>query len=869
MKTLSKFLVPLITLSVFVLFFLFLNIPTADAQTPGLNISCSKNEARDNEFNYLRPYQASPCGTANKARFCSNTLTFFESFDVTGKGDCVKQDRQGSFHCNPQNGGNVMGRVEPHDLYIELTDSNFPIFGNTEDSLDDAQKVNEYASWYLSGVNDKLENKDATEEQIVNFSGPVKKLIPSMIQDVQRIKIIESATKETTYIDEQTGEKVTEAENHDQKVVDNERLSSWEGDLSFIRSAIDSAGNILSGALLGGVITNELNNAGIDLSIKAGWNKRIPPLPWSDENGKPFESDILYQKAYQEWQGKSCAILPIIGLQCIDNPFISNKYADLWHYVPLSNNSDKRGANYLLTDDGPNYVPSKGTDIENAFHDTYTNANLYFAHTQEVKDLEELLNSTYRPSGYKSEPIPETTEEIKRGINTAVGDSAHTSNPAYEGLDCSNLVVRTNKGDDLFPGDPKELSVKGVTYTITGAECEEVFKEVRDCNHPPRSNPCGGDPNSGACCTVKQSSLKCIAEVGIVLQLGTKTPWADEIFADTVADSGSSFRKIFPKVEEGAPVSCIADIPAVTTVTYDATKSEKPKGGDQTFKVKNIPFDGGSEGTELTFAHVGSVYEYFLKGIQTALRPKGYGEPILDGQLCKNGVKCGELPELPKASGSCNLGGISPRVGDIPQSLKDIVSAAAETYKVPPNLILGVMYGEGLFDGSAKRDWTEENVKSWATCEKVPNCNESGFDDKFMGFAGTFDNILSKSTVKADIQKLDPNRTTFSQCNLLDAIYAMAWDLHNNAAGGKGLQCFGLDLGGKIPTSCSWDDTQYISAIKIFENGYDQGCFTKPGSCATGGSNDALCTATDVCETVGSSGNTSHTACLWDVGHGK
>ena len=639
MKILSKFLFPSLILFVFTSFFILINPKNADAQTPGLNIRCSKDEARDNEFNYLRPYQASPCGNANKARFCSNTLTFFESFDVTGKGDCVKKDQQGSFHCNPQNGGNVMGRVEPHDLYVELTDSNFPIFGNTEDSLDDAQKVNEYASWYLSGVNDKLENKDATEEQIVNFSGPVKKLIPSMIQDAQRIKIIESATKETTYVDEQTGEKVTEAENHNQKVVDNERLSSWEGDLSFIRSAIDSSGNGLTGALLGGIVTNELNNIGVDLSIKAGWNKRIPPLPWSDENGQPFESDILYQKAYQEWQGKSCAILPIIGLQCIDNPFISNKYADLWHYVPLSNNSDKKGANYLLTDDGPNYVPSQGTEIENAFHETYTNANLYFAHTQEVKDLEELLNSTYRPSGYKSEPIPETTEEIKRGINTAVGDSAHTNHPAYEGLDCSNLVVRTNKGDDLFPGDPKELTVKGVTYTITGAECEEVFKEVKDCNHPPRSNPCGGDPNSGACCMVKKTSLKCIAEVGIVLQLGTKTPWAKEIYADTVADSGSSFRKIFPKVEEGAPVSCIADIPAVTTVTYDATKSEKPKGGDQTFKVKNIPFDGGSEGTELTFAHVGSVYEYFLKGIQTALRPKGYGDEIISAAACRPTVE--------------------------------------------------------------------------------------------------------------------------------------------------------------------------------------------------------------------------------------
>jgi len=324
----------------------------------------------------------------------------------------------------------------------------------------------------------------------------------------------------------------------------------------------------------------------------------------------------------------------------------------------------------------------------------------------------------------------------------------------------------------------------------------------------------------------------CNAEVILVVPTDIKVPNADEIYSTTVADSGSTFRKIFPKVEDGAPVTCIADIPAVTGVTYNAERSETPNKGTLEFKVKSYPEDGAGNNPELTFPHIGSVYEYFLKGIQTALRPKGYGEPIADGTLCKPSLACGELPELPKASGSCNLGGISSRVGDIPQSLKDIVSAAAETYKVPPNLILGIMYGEGLFN-PGRFDWTDENVKNWATCTPVPGCQTSG-DDHFMGFNGnTWQNVAKK--IKPDLQKLDPDRGEPNVCNLLDAVYGLAWNLYDSADGGMAFQCFGKDLQASIPSSCTWNDNQYISAIKIAENGYENGCFTLKNSCATGG----------------------------------
>jgi hypothetical protein len=511
-------------------------------------------------------------------------------------------------------------------------------------------------------------------------------------------------------------------------------------------------------------------------------------------------------------------------------------WANLFTYVPLANTVDKKGVEYIVT---INFIPSGQTQISGEDYGETKNAPLYFAHTQEDKELSEFLNSSYTPKDFSSVPLPETTEKNV----------------------CSAINVRSNPGDNLFPGTPHGFEIPDVTYKITQVECTETIEEV--------CNDIGGVE---ICRTVHQ--LTCPAEVVIEIPTNTKTPWAEDIWKTTVADSGSTFRKIFPKVETGAPVTCIADIPTVTNVDYDATKSEKPPGGDLTFKVGRKPEDAAGDTPQLTFPHIGSIYEYFLKGIQTALRPQGYGEPITDGVYCNN-LNCGELPELPKSSGSCSLGGISSSVGNIPQSLKDIIEAAAQTYQVPPNLILGIMYGEGLFDGGNAKDWTDENVKNWATCQPVPGCSTSG-DDGFMGFFDSdWQNVIPN--IEDDLKELDPNRETPSQCNLLDAIYGTAWNLHDSADGGNGVPnfpqtCFAIPLSGSVPSSCSWNDSQYAAAIKISENGYDNGCFTAKDSCLTGGGNAALCTSgTDSCETINNRypGQLSHFGCVWDVAHGN
>lgn len=589
---------------------------------PGISFPCG--EVYDPEFHSLRPYQAAVCGDANKALYCSNELKFIESFDLTSK--CDLDGHTSDFDCDPN------FNVDEHNLYVELTDSMFPIMGNTEqvkshsgvEEFDDAQKVNEYASWYLSGVNNRAEYGENTDDRVVNFSGPIQKLLPSVIQDAQRISTIASASALTTYIDEDTQEEVKDKpQNHNQIVVCGDSNLGWFGNLLNI-------GKITPVPCYGGKEKFRLKDEGLmgdegwdggDLSDFNGlfnrigtdiWNKRTPPLPWADKNGDPFESQQAYQKAYNEWRGESCAKIPFIDLLlCIDNPFVPNKWADLYQYIPLSNTTDKKGAERILD---VMFKPSNGTEIANEKYDEANkkSAPLYFAHTEEVKESSKLLNTTYLPKDYKSEPLPETTEKNV----------------------CSAVNVRTNKGDNLFPGDragtKDEIVIPGVTYDITQVLCKVTKTVVKVC--PPKSNKCFDEI---------RYTHHCNAEVILVVPTDIKVPNADEIFSTTVADSGSTFRKIFPKVEEGAPVTCIADIPAVTGVTYNAERSETPNRGTLEFKVKSYPEDGAGDNPELTFPHIGSVYEYFLKGIQTALRPKGYGEPIANGNCVTE-----ETPEV-------------------------------------------------------------------------------------------------------------------------------------------------------------------------------------------------------------------------------
>ena len=193
------------------------------------------NETYFDEYHPLRPYPGSPCDpliarsipeapAISEKKYntfaCGSSLTpqREEVFDPYGKNGLYEsQIREGYAHtvCEPsesspefaaiaRSGGTVTcWRTSAFDITVDLAHANVGILGNTQDNnLTDAQKVNEYLSWYLTGtpqIGDQIKldkNKPADIDRLINFSGPLRKLLPFDAIDTLRETIAKSADKE-------------------------------------------------------------------------------------------------------------------------------------------------------------------------------------------------------------------------------------------------------------------------------------------------------------------------------------------------------------------------------------------------------------------------------------------------------------------------------------------------------------------------------------------------------------------------------------------------------------------------------------------------------------------------------------------------
>lgn len=177
------------------------------------------------EFHPLRPYPFSPCDPLIPARntlafTCGNSFTATGSFTyqrplrskpyneetpMTGLGSIDPNNPptdSSPYHNGSQTGplyqcGGRVCAVEriPFNMTVDLTLAKLPVIGNTEQSsrLTDAAKVNNYLDWYLSGTVNSSEYRPLGSSvrdyaRLVNFSGPLQKLLPRQIQ--RNIRII-------------------------------------------------------------------------------------------------------------------------------------------------------------------------------------------------------------------------------------------------------------------------------------------------------------------------------------------------------------------------------------------------------------------------------------------------------------------------------------------------------------------------------------------------------------------------------------------------------------------------------------------------------------------------------------------------------
>ncbi len=180
------------------------------------------------EFHPLRPYPGEPCDpliprsipSADKvvpkssqdfatqlgqdyqmrnsvAFSCGNSLdpNTPEQFDI-GLGRPFNPGGRGT--CTENNNRVTCYLRENFGLTLDLTNANIPILGNTQTSgLTDAQKMTEYLSWFLNGtVQQSEQNPNPSISRLVNFSGPLQKLLAFDLKNAVRSWLVEGPAGE-------------------------------------------------------------------------------------------------------------------------------------------------------------------------------------------------------------------------------------------------------------------------------------------------------------------------------------------------------------------------------------------------------------------------------------------------------------------------------------------------------------------------------------------------------------------------------------------------------------------------------------------------------------------------------------------------
>jgi len=548
------------------------------------------------EFHTFRPYQADPCNpdAQDLALFCGNDLVITDTITVR---------RSDAFNCYYMGNGKENCIFEVNrilDLAIDVSGAKFPIMGNTEgisgnkgvinsqdqtipEQIDTAEKVNEYVSWYLNGVTNAPEygglnpNKPEDLDKIVNYSGPIKKLLPHR--------------KQRDFIEEQIRSLGPDPDDRHNQVV---------GCINALSQPTNCYEN---GGLRGFPITE----VRLRDWLAAG---RLPP---KEEDFPTFNAWWL---EYQNWRGQSC--ISIFGINiCIDNPFNRNFWANLYFQIPQSSTEDRKGLVEVVNPVVQPVTPGMVITVNGL---VTTPADLFFAHQEESLDLADILQSTFVPKG-----------ETKSGPVSSVSPAEY----------CDLTQVRSNPGDDLFAG---EIGVN-VNYTanfscefdfnqppdpVDRYLCSELYggecvTDDYDCDARDGRLDCPSGWRCGRGCDWHPPNPSCTQTASVILNTITETPLTDDIWSRLVAGPMGVFKRIFPKVEPGAPIEGILDIPGATGVNFSLIN---PPSG--------VSLSAGNPSNqrsalELYFPHVGGIHEYFLKCIQQALRPQGFGEGCLSG----------------------------------------------------------------------------------------------------------------------------------------------------------------------------------------------------------------------------------------------
>ncbi len=227
------------------------------------------------EYHNKRPYPFNPCdplipGGAKDAKevvvaekknytsfACGNPLVPKKITKFDPYGDNYNDE---NLHCEKDNSEPPLVtcyRSEEFDLEIDLGKANLGLISNTQDSnLTDEQKVNEYLSWYLSGSYQMGKFEYPNTDKMLDFSGPLRKLIPSFLLDTAKKTVKDSSG--------------TEVHSYLERIIKSMPFTSPEDAVGeYVVSVYPpgAPGNPQDLNVLGPNDSNNLNNKGLKLII--------------------------------------------------------------------------------------------------------------------------------------------------------------------------------------------------------------------------------------------------------------------------------------------------------------------------------------------------------------------------------------------------------------------------------------------------------------------------------------------------------------------------------------------------------------------------------------------------------------------------
>lgn len=579
----------------------------------------------DPEFHSLRPYPASPCYKKVKdtTLLCANDLVVVKTPQETTQSNDCKANTDGSFTCTYKD------VPFSSDVSISIDSAKLPIMGNTEDvpngiwtkpdmplnNLTATQRLNNYVSWYLNGTVNKAEEDFSAynPDYLVNYSGPINKLMPWDLQLNKRMETIAAAQE-------------TPSKSPDDTTARHDQIAGC----NLLSGSILAAAMIpcyVSDAFIGQILNNQNDLAGFIGKLLLNLAKfkvrlttlgqHAPPLPGKYTSFEEFWRD------YINWHGKEVCS-PLVANKfyfCIGMQNALQVYSLPFPYTPNSTTEDRKGT---IGTDTNSYIPIKDSNTgelvaggplgnskqsdphvsEVLFFPTSTGVNgpdsskhsLYFAHMQEDAELAKMLQNTFVPTG-----LP-TNEQGYSGKNDD-GQGFYDTNKYQH---CEIKDAKTNPGDSLH-GDINRLDEhKQLEQQISGTL---KFKATYNCTFSP-----GSDGKYSVTCNKVYASMA----------IFTRTPLAQENWEREVGGNMSVFKKIFPQVGPNSPLTQIKELPAVTNASYQSSSGDKVLAGK---------FESGTPGSQaqVYIPYVGGIQEYFLNGIQTALRPQGMGSATLAG----------------------------------------------------------------------------------------------------------------------------------------------------------------------------------------------------------------------------------------------